>query len=63
MHLILPGKICWLVEYMQADYGYTLQECFERIYNSRLYEKLSVEKTKYWHLGPVDLYNELKMEL
>lgn len=23
----------------------------------------ATESTKYWHLGPVDLYNELKTEL
>lgn len=28
-----------------------------------LYKKLSTESTKYWHLGPVDLYAELKTEL
>ncbi len=26
-------------------------------------KKLSTESTKYWHLGPVDLYDELKTEL
>lgn len=30
---------------------------------SKLYKKLSTESTKYWYLGPVDLYEELKMEL
>ncbi len=63
LHLLLPGKISWLVEYLNDDYGYSLQECLDRIYHSNLYKKLSTENTKYWHLGPVDLYNELKMEL
>lgn len=63
LHLLLPGKISWLVEYMHDDYGFPLQECLSRIYHSRLYKKLSTESTKYWHLGPVDLYNELKTEL
>lgn len=62
LHL-LPGKINWLVEYMSYDYGYTLQECLNRIYRSNLYKKLPIESTKYWHLGPVDLYHELKMKL
>lgn len=47
----------------KLDYGFTLQECLNRIYHSNLYKKLSTESTKYWHLGPVDLYEELKMEL
>lgn len=63
LHLILPGKISWLVEYMHDDYGLALQECLKRIYRSKLYSKLSTESTKYWHLSPVDLYNELKNEL
>lgn len=27
-----------------------------------LYKKLSPESTKYWHLGPVYLYEELRRE-
>ena len=63
LHLLLPGKIHWLVEYLHDDYGYSLQDCLTRIYHSKLYKKLSLERTKYWHLGPVDLYEELKKEL
>ncbi len=63
LHLLLPGKVSWLVEYLHDDYGFTLQECLNRIYHSELYRKLLTENTKYWHLGPVDLYEELKMEL
>lgn len=63
LHLLLPGKISWLVEYLHNEYGYSLQECFKHIYHSELYRKLSTERTKYWHLGPVDLYEELKTEL
>ena len=59
LHLLLPGKISWMVEYLQEDYGWTLQECLNRIYHSELYRKLADESTKYWHLGPVDLYEEL----
>ena len=62
LHLLLPGKISWMVEYLQEDYGWTLQECLNRIYHSELYRKLADESTKYWHLGPVDLYEELISE-
>lgn len=41
----------------------SLTDAINRIYHSQLYEKLSTESTKYWHLGPVDLYNELKKDL
>ena len=64
LYLLLSGKMSWLVEYLYDDYGFTLQECLNRIYHrSKLYKKLSTESTKYWHLGPVDLYEELKLEL
>ena len=52
-----------VLNYLHDDYGFSLQECLNRIYRSKLYKKLSTESTKYWHLGPVDLYNELKTEL
>lgn len=63
LHLLLPGKISWLVEYLHDDYGFSLQESLNCIYRSELYKKLSIENTKYWHWGPVDLYAELKAEL
>lgn len=63
IHLLIPGKISWLVEYLQEDYGYSILESLRLIYNTKLYTKLSVESTKYWQLGPVDLYNELKSEI
>ena len=36
-----------------------IEEIDEMIEN----RKLSTESTKYWHLGPVDLYTELQAEL
>lgn len=63
LHLLLPGKISWLVEYLHDEYGFSLQKCLNCIYRSNLYKKLSTESTKYWHLGPVDLYEELKQEM
>lgn len=63
LHLLLPGKVSWLAEYLHDDYGLSLPKALSCIYSSELYKKLSTENTKYWHLGPVDLYNELKEEL
>ena len=37
-----------------------ITEAINCLYRSKLYKKLSTESTKYWHLGPVDLYEELK---
>lgn len=63
LHLLIPGKVMWLTGYLHDDYGFTLKHSLDCIYHSELYKKLSTESTKYWHLGPVDLYAELKNEL
>ena len=63
LHLLLPMKIGWLAPWLSEDKGISIAEAMNRIYHSKLYKKLSTESTKYWHLGPVDLYNELKAEL
>lgn len=63
LYLILPIKIGWLAEWLAGDKGISLTDAINFIYHSKLYKKLSTESTKYWHLGPVDLYKELKMEL
>lgn len=43
--------------------GMDITEAIKTIYSSKLYKKLKIESTKMWHLGPVDLYNELEEEL
>lgn len=62
LYMFLPLKICWLAPWLSEDKGISLTEAINRIYHSQLYKKLAKESTKYWHLGPVDLYNELKKE-
>lgn len=63
LYLFLPMKIRWLAPWLSEDLSIDISEAINRIYHSKLYKKLSTESTKYWHLGPVDLYNELKAEL
>lgn len=63
LYLLLPVKIGWLAKWIVEDKGMTITEAVNCIYHSALYKKLATESTKYWHLGPVDLYAELKTEL
>ena len=63
LYLLLPIKIGWLAPWLSRDHKISLTAAIGRIYRSKLYKKLSTESTKYWHLGPVDLYEELKAEL
>ena len=48
LHLLLPGKISWLVEYLHEDYGFTLQESLHRIYHSELWRKRSIPTHSEW---------------
>lgn len=63
LYMLLPMKIGRLAPWLSEDLDVSIAEAVKRIYHSKLYKKLSTERTKYWHLGPVDLYNELLMEL
>ncbi len=62
LYMLLPLKIGWLAPWLLEDKGISLTDAINRIYRSKLFKKLSTESTQYWHLGPVDLYNELKKE-
>ena len=63
LYLLLPSKICWLSTMLAQDRGITLLEAIKKVYFSKLYQKLQTENTKMWHLGPVDLFTELKKEV
>jgi hypothetical protein len=63
LYLLLPLKIGRLASWLSEDEKISLADAIIRIYRSRLYKKLSTASTLYWHMGPVDLYNELKTEL
>lgn len=63
LYLLLPMKIGRLASWLSEDRGISVVDAINRIYHSALYKKLAKEDTKYWHLGPVDLYKELKAEL
>ena len=63
LHLLLPSKISWLASMLVEYKGLSIIDAIKLIYSSKLYKKLKVESTKTWHLGPVDLYEELIGEL
>ena len=60
LYLFLPSKISWMADMLVDDEGIDVVEAIKRIYQSETYQKLEIEKTKMWHLGPVALYQELK---
>ena len=62
LYLILPSKVSWLADMLIEYKGMNIIDAIKQIYSSRRYQKLQVESTKMWHLGPVALYEELEKE-
>ena len=62
LHLLLPSKMSWLACMLADDENISIVEALQRLYSSDMYQKLQNESTKYWHLGPVALYEEFLSE-
>ena len=60
LYLLLPSKICWMVDMLTDEKGISITEAITEIYSSRVYEQLETEKTKLWHLGPVALMEAME---
>lgn len=63
LYLILPSKVCRVADLLSDNMGLSPIEAVKRIYASDTYRRLSVEETKMWHLGPADLYRDLRREM
>lgn len=63
LHLLLPGKVSRVVQIYADDHKIPLQTALCLFYGSDTYKKLAEETTKFWHLGPVALYEEFSDEL
>lgn len=57
--LLLPGKMVALAQFYAEDKRCTLIEALRQVYSSPLYQRLSKESTKLWHLGATELYHSL----
>ena len=62
LYLLLPSKMAWMASMLAEDKGISVVEVIKRLYSSAMYKKLQDESTKYWHLGPVTLYEEFLAE-
>lgn len=62
IYLLIPSKVSWLATMLCENKAITLIDAIKKIYASQLYKDLQNESTKKWHLGPVDLYEELVSE-
>ena len=56
LYLLLPGKVSKMAVMYAEDFGLSITEALNRIYQSYTYRQLEDEETKLWHYGPVALY-------
>lgn len=59
--LLLPGKMVALAQFYAEDKRCSLLEALRQVYSSALYQRLSKENTKLWHLGATELYHSLSV--
>lgn len=62
LYLLLPSKVSRLATMIQNQKHISLIEAIKKVYASDLYKQMEREESKLWHLGPVDLYNEMTAE-
>ena len=60
LYLFLPSKISWMADMLSEDKHVSIADAVKEIYASDTYRHLENEETKYWHLGSVALYENLK---
>ncbi|MCQ2252974.1 MAG: hypothetical protein MJZ61_05950 [Bacteroidales bacterium] len=56
LHLLLPGKVANVAAIYAEEHKCEPLEAVNKFYLTKLYQDLSIEETKLWHLGPVALY-------
>lgn len=63
LYLILPCKVSRVAQIYVHEHHVTIIEAMRRFYRSETYKLLANESTKYWHYGPVALYQEWMEEM
>lgn len=61
LHLFLPSKVSRMVDIVSETEDISVVAAIKKVYRSETYRRLENENTKFWHLGPVTLCQELKM--
>ncbi|MBR1515107.1 MAG: hypothetical protein IJ622_12580 [Bacteroidales bacterium] len=60
LYLLLPSKICWIVDMLTEEKGIGIAEAIKEVYSSDTYKRLETENTKLWHWGPVALLEAME---
>lgn len=61
--ILVENILTELTRYLMADYGYTLEQSLDCVYNSRLLPLLQQEADELYVQSPAYLYELLKQEL
>lgn len=60
LYLLIPSKASWVASMLIEDTGSSIVDAIKEIYVSQMYKSLEREDSKFWHLGPVALYQALQ---
>ena len=58
LYLILAGKVAAVATFIADDEHISPIDALSVFYASETYRNLEIEETKYWHYGPVALYQD-----
>ena len=58
LYLILAGEVAAVAAFIAEDEHINPLEALTKFYASDTYRQLEREETKYWHYGPVALYQD-----
>lgn len=56
LYLLLPSKVSLFAGIYKDEQGGSILEAIRKFYRSETYRLLEKESTKYWHYGPIALY-------
>lgn len=60
LYLLLPGKILAVAKIYAQQHHIPVKDAMKLFYGSLTYKRLEDEDTKFWHYGPVALYQEFE---
>lgn len=63
LYLILAGKVAAVASFIAEDENISPLDALSKFYESDTYRRLEQEDTKYWHYGPVALYQDYQLAL
>ncbi|MCR5017214.1 MAG: hypothetical protein K6A64_00265 [Bacteroidales bacterium] len=58
LYLILAGKAAAVAAFIAEDENISPLDALTKFYASDTYRRLEKEETKYWHFGPIALYQD-----